>query len=138
MAKYQTKTHETTASVADFIANVEDDQKQKDSWEIVEIMKKASGFEPKMWGPSIIGFGTYHYKYESGHEGDSPLIAFSPRKAAITLYLSMQMKDRDKLLKQFGKHKISKACIYIKRLSDIDIEVFKKMVKNSLEAEGDC
>src|SRR3954469_15184630 len=110
------KTTETKNSIAAFINSVDDELKRKDSFQIVEIMKKQSGFEPKMWGPAIIGFGSYHYKYESGHEGDAPIIAFSPRKAAISLYLSADPAERVKLLAKFGKHKTGKGCIYIKKL----------------------
>jgi hypothetical protein len=133
MAKAKLQTVENDASVTEFIRKVEDLQKQKDCFEIVRIMQEQTGFQPKMWGPAIIGFGSYHYKYESGREGDMPVIAFSPRKKEITLYLSSVFENREELLQQFGKHKTSKACIYIKRLSDIDIDVFKKMIRNSLQ-----
>jgi len=133
MAKYQAKTTETKLSVKDFIKKIPDEQRQKDALAIVDIMQKQSGFPPKMWGPAIIGFGNYHYVYESGHEGDSPLIGFSPRKEAFALYLSSAFEKRDELLKQFGKHKSSKACIYIKKIEDINVDVLKKMVAASLK-----
>ena len=132
MAKYKAKTTENADSVLDFIKKVPDEQRQKDALAIVEIMQQQSGFEPKMWGPAIIGFGNYHYKYESGHEGDAPLIGFSPRKAEFALYLSSRFDKREELLLQFGKHKTAKACIYIKKMEDIHVDILKKMVKNSL------
>jgi hypothetical protein len=95
-------------------------------------MQAQTGFEPKMWGPSIIGFGSYHYKYASGHEGDAPLVGFSPRKDAISLYL-FNFNGKDELLKKFGKHKAAKACIYVKKLADIDSKVLKTMITNSVE-----
>jgi hypothetical protein len=133
MAKSTAKTTENDNSVLDFIKTIPGDQKQKDSLKIIDIMKKESGFEPKMWGPAIVGFGSYHYKYESGREGDAPLIGFSPRKEALTIYLSSKFDNRDELLKEFGKHKTSKACIYVKKIDDINIDVLKKMVANSLK-----
>ena len=133
MAKYKAKTTETESSVAAFIKKLPDAQRQKDALAIIEIMEKQSGFPPKMWGPAIIGFGTYHYKYESGHEGDCPIIGFSPRKAEFALYLSSAFEKRDELLKQFGKHKTGKACIYVKKLEDINVDVLKKMVAASLK-----
>lgn len=128
------KTTETNESIVDFInAFVEDETKKKDAFELVEIMQEVSHFEPKMWGPSIIGFGSYHYKYASGHEGDAPLVAFSPRKAAISLYVYTAPEDRDELLAKLGKHKPSKGCIYVKKLADIDVDVLKNMIALSLE-----
>ncbi len=133
MAKYQAKTTETESSVADFIKKIPDEWRQKDALTIIDIMQKQSGHPPKMWGPAIIGFGTYHYKYESGHEGNAPMIGFSPRKAEFALYLSSAFEKREELLKQFGKHKTAKACIYIKKIEDINVDVLKKMVAASLK-----
>lgn len=128
------KTTETNESIVDFInAFVEDETKKKDAFELVKIMQEVSHFEPKMWGSSIIGFGSYHYKYASGHEGDAPLVAFSPRKAAISLYVYTAPEDRDELLAKLGKHKSSKGCIYVKKLSDIDVDVLKNIIALSLE-----
>ena len=132
MAKYKAKTTEAAGSVSEFIDAVPDEQRKKDALAIIKIMKEQSGFEPKMWGPSIIGFGSYHYKYESGHEGDAPLVGFSPRKSEFALYLASNFDGKGDLLKQFGKHRTGKACIYIKKLEDINIEILKKMVTNSL------
>jgi hypothetical protein len=133
MAKVKAKTIETIASVSDFVRKLTDEQRRKDAQSIIKIMKEQSGFEPKMWGPAIIGFGSYHYKYESGHEGDAPLVGFSPRKSEFAIYLTSQFDKREELLKQFGKHKSAKACIYFKKLEDINIDVFKKMITNSIK-----
>lgn len=129
----ENKTKETKASVTAYVKAIDEKEKRDDSLKIIELMKSLSGFEPRMWGPSIIGFGSSHYKYESGHEGDIPLIAFSPRKTAIVLYIGLNPDDREALLPKFGKHKSTKGCIYVKRLSDIDMGVLKKMVKVSLK-----
>lgn len=94
---------------------IADETKRADCFAILEIMRKQSGFESRMWGPAIVGFGSYHYKYESGRDGDAPLVAFSPRKAEIFLYLSSGSDDRAAFLAKFGKHKSAKACIYIKK-----------------------
>lgn len=133
MAKYKAKTTQNELSVKDFIKQVPDEQRQKDALAIVDIMEKQSGFPPKMWGPAIIGFGSYHYVYESGHEGDAPLIGFSPRKAEFALYLSSAFEKREELLKQFGKHKTAKACIYIKKIADVNVDILKKMVAASFK-----
>lgn len=124
MAK--TKTTYTNQNVNDFINSfVNDEQKKLDSHKLIDLMREWSGCEPKMWGPSIIGFGNYHYVYASGHEGDSPVIAFSPRKIALTLYVYSNTEKSKEVLVNLGKSRKSKACIYIKRLSDIDINVLK-------------
>jgi hypothetical protein len=127
------KTTETSLSVKDFINAVKDETMRKDSLNLIELIKKQTGFEPKMWGPSIVGFESYHYKYDSGHEGDSPLIAFSPRASAITLYLSGHFEKRDELLEKLGKHKTDKGCIYIKNLGSINIEVLQEMIINHIK-----
>lgn len=131
MAKAQPKTVETTKSVSSFIKTIEDKQRQEDCLEIVKLMEAVSGFEPKMWGPAIIGFGSYHYRYESGHEGDAALAAFSPRKNEFALYFA-NFKGKDELLKTFGKHKTAKYCVYIKKVADIDTGIFKKLIKGSI------
>ncbi|WP_291286023.1 DUF1801 domain-containing protein [Flavobacterium sp.] len=127
------KTTATESSVVDFVNAIDDEVKRNDAFELIKIMQNISGFEAKMWGPSIIGFGSYHYKYASGHEGDAPLAGFSPRKAAISLYVYLSDKKREELLSKLGKHKSAKACIYIKKLSDVDLEIVKEMIKISLE-----
>lgn len=133
MAKTQNKTTETNNSVTAFINLVDDEQKRKDSLAIIKLLKKISGKEPKMWDPGIIGFGSYHYKYESGHEGDAPLLGFSPRKAAISLYIYSATEKNKSLLEKLGKFKMGKSCIYIKKLSDISEEVFNQIAANSIE-----
>lgn len=133
MAKTQNKTTETSSSVTDFINLVDDEQKRKDSLTIIKLLKKISGKQPKMWGPSIIGFDSYHYKYDSGHEGDAPLLGFSPRKAAISLYIYAATEQNKKLLEKLGKYKMGKSCIYIKKLADLDEAVFNKIAQNTLE-----
>jgi hypothetical protein len=128
------KTTETNKSVIDFIHEFAgSDQKIKDSYDLIEIMQEVTGFPPKMWGPSIIGFGHYHYKYASGHEGDMPLVGFSPRKAAISLYVYTGLEEHEHLLTDLGTFKMGKACIYAKRLSDIDIKQLKKLMKESIK-----
>jgi hypothetical protein len=128
------KTIETQVNVIDFINSyVENDQKKNDSLQLIDLLSEWSGFQPKMWGPTIIGFGSYHYKYESGHEGDMPLIGFSPRKAAFSLYVFSPTEENKKLLENFGKYKIGKGCIYIKKLSDINISVLEEMCRATIK-----
>ena len=127
------KTTENEGSVTDFINAVEDETKRSDCFKVIEIFKKQTKLEPKMWGPAIVGFGTCHYKYESGREGDAPLVAFSPRKNEIVLYLASEFEKRDELLKEFGKHKTGKSCIYIKKLTDVKTDVLKQMITNSIK-----
>lgn len=127
------KTEPTQASVERFIRTfANSEQKKKDSYELIELMKKVSGHEPKMWGPSIIGFGSYHYKYASGHEGDAPIIGFSPRKAAISLYVYTGLDEHQHLLEGLGKYKIGKVCIYVNKLSDIDQQKLIRLMKESI------
>jgi hypothetical protein len=109
------------------------EQKKLDSHELIDIMYQATGYEPKMWGPSIIGFGTYHYKYDSGHEGDAPLVGFSPRKAAISLYVYSGLEEHAHLLENLGKFKMGKACIYVKKLSDINPKELVKIIQFNLK-----
>lgn len=130
---YQQKTTETDRSVVEFIENVENLKKLEDAYKLVEIFTETTGYEAKMWGPSIIGFGSYHYKYESGHEGDAPLVGFSPRKAKISLYFAPGDPKREELLKDFGKHTTGKGCVYINKLADIDIDVLKELIKESVQ-----
>ncbi|UKT64891.1 DUF1801 domain-containing protein [Pedobacter mucosus] len=128
------KTQETEIDVKDFINSyVENDQKKKDSFRLIGSMSTWTGFEPKMWGPTIIGFGSYHYKYESGHEGDMPLIGFSPRKTEFSLYVYSPTEKNEHLLVDLGKYKIGKSCIYIKKLSDINISVLEKICNATIE-----
>ncbi len=129
------KTKVNNASVTAFLNKVEGDQKRKDSFEILKIMKQVSKMEPKMWGPSIVGFGSSHYKYESGREGDMPLIAFSPRKQYLTLYLLVGADHEAPLLKKLGTHTTGKVCVYIKRLSDVDMKVLKELITKTFQVE---
>ncbi len=127
------KTIYTGKDVTDFINTyVDNEQKKADSFRLIELLKEWSGCEPRMWGPTIIGFGTYHYKYASGHEGDAPMLGFSPRKAAFSLYVYSDTEKSNQLLTEFGKFKMGKACIYIKRLSDINIPVLKGLCIESI------
>lgn len=132
MAK--TKTTYTEIDVKDFLDSyIDNEQKKADSLQLIELMQEWSDSEPKMWGPSIIGFGNYHYKYASGHEGDAPLIGFSPRKAAFSLYIYSDTEKSKLLLPNLGKFKMSKACIYIKKLSDIDVSILKELCMESIQ-----
>lgn len=128
------KTTETAVNVTDFINSyVENEQKKSDSFQLIELMSAWSGFEPKMWGPTIIGFGNYHYKYASGHEGDMPLIAFSPRKAEFSLYVYSPTEESKQMLEELGKFKMGKSCIYVKKLADINIAVLEKLCMDSIK-----
>lgn len=129
MAEMKTKLND--ASIEDFLNKVEDEQKRKDSFEIIKMMKQVTKEEPKMWGPSIIGFGSYHYKYESGREGDMPIIGFSPRKQNLTLYVGLGNDSENPLLKKLGKHTTGKGCLYIKKLADIDRTVLQELINES-------
>lgn len=127
------KTQKTNASVPAFLETIEDEQKRKDSQELVKIFQEVTKEKSVMWGTAIIGFGQYHYKSErSKQEGDWPLTGFSPRKQNLTIYIMSGFGDQKKLLEKIGKHKISGgSCLYIKRLSDIDTEILKKLIKAS-------
>lgn len=136
------KTTATEINVIDFINSyVDTDQKKADSLQLIALMSEWSGFEPKMWGPTIIGFGSYHYKYASGHEGDAPLIGFSPRKAEFSLYVFSATEENKYFLDDLGKFKMGKACIYIKKLSDINIDALKNICEATfdyLEKNHEC
>ena len=132
MAEIQTKVNE--ASVEEFLSKVEGEQKRQDCFEIVKIMKQVTKEEPKMWGPAIIGFGSSHYKYESGREGDMPQLAFSPRKQNLTLYIGVGENSDNPLLKKLGKYTTGKVCLYIKKLTDVDRNVLQELIANSFEA----
>ena len=130
MTNAKIQTVPTTADVGEFLAQIEDEQQRQDSEKLVELMSKVSGEPPVLWGPAIIGFGSYHYKYESGREGDMPLIAFSPRKGKLTLYVfSYNADDYVDILSRLGKHKTSKACLYINKLADVDMSVLKELIE---------
>ena len=129
------KTKQTNANVREFINQfVDSEQKRKDSFELIKLMQEFTGFKPKMWGPTMIGFGVYHYKSErSRQEGDWPLVGFSPRKAAISLYVYTGAKEHEYLLKDLGKFTMGKACIYVKKLSDINQDALKRLMKVSID-----
>lgn len=127
------KTKQNDASVTAFLDSVENATRRQDSYMVMEIMRKITGQEPKMWGDAIIGFGVQHYQYASGRQGDMPLVAFSPRKQSLTLYITMGFPEMDNLLARLGKHKTSKACLYINRLADVDQAVLEEIITRSLE-----
>jgi hypothetical protein len=131
------KTVETTESVDAFLNQFTDEIKRNDGHRLIVIMQEESGYDAKMWGDAIIGFGTYHYKYESGREGDAPLVAFSPRAHSFSLYISLSPGDKQVLLQTFGKYKISGGCIHIKKLADIDGGVLRKMINLSVKQKDD-
>lgn len=131
MAKLKTTPNEQ--SVEAFLQTVDNDQKRQDCYAILNLMKEAAGAEPQMWGPSIIGFGNYHYQYESGREGDWFLTGFSPRKQNLTLYIMPGFGRYEDLMNKLGKHKTGKSCLYIKKLEDVDLEVLKQLVGESVE-----
>lgn len=127
------KTTPTNQNVEQFLDAVADEQKRKDSFTILELMKQVTGMEPKMWGSSIVGFGSYHYKYESGREGDAIIAGFSPRKQNLTLYNMGGFEQDDDLLKKLGKYTLGKGCLYIKRLDDIDLATLKSLIEESVK-----
>lgn len=127
------KTKPTEASVKDFLDQVETEQRKADCFELLQISSEVTGEPAKMWGDNMVGFGKYHYKYKSGHEGAWFLTGFSPRKQNLTVYIMAGFRDYELLLKELGKHKTSSSCLYIKRLDDIDREVLKKLISTSVE-----
>jgi hypothetical protein len=129
------KTKPTAAGVAAFVDKLAEPAKRSDAEALIGLMKGATGEEPKMWGPSIIGFGTYHYKYESGREGDTVLVGFSPRKPAIVLYGVTGSEHAEALLAKLGKHTTGKGCLYIKKLSDVDHKVLGQLIVESVAAK---
>ena len=133
MSKNQNKTTENDGDVMAFLNNVDHEQRKKDSLEVLEMMKEISGKEPKMWGGSIVGFGSYHYKYDTGREGDMLRTGFSPRKNALTLYIMPGFERNDNIMKRLGKYKTGKSCLYVKNLDDIDREVLKELIVAGLE-----
>ncbi len=126
------KTKQTEASVEAYLDTIEDPRRRADCVAISALIKKVTKLEPRMWGPSIVGFGSYHYRYETGHEGDACLVGFSSRKPEIVLYVAEGFESRETLLRELGKHRTGKVCVYIKRLSDIDVRVLEKLVKASV------
>ncbi len=129
---YEQKTKETDKDVIEFIEQVDNPKKREDAYRLLDLFTEVTGFEAKMWGPSIIGFGSYHYVYKTGHEGDAPLVGFSPRKAKISLYFAPGDTEREALLARFGKHTSGKSCVYINKLDDIDPDVLKELISQSV------
>ena len=129
----QNKTVPTNASVADFLAAVPNPRRREDGQALLEMMREITGIEPQMWGPSIIGFGSYHYKYESGREGDMPIIGFSPRSRSLSLYITDGFNDYDELLSQLGKHRKGASCLYINKLADVDTAILRELITRSVE-----
>ncbi len=127
------KTEFTDKNVDDFLQTLESEQKRKDSYELIALMEKITGEKAKMWGSTIVGFGNYHYKYESGHEGNAPLIGFSPRKTAISLYVFTGLQEHEHMLENLGKFTMGKACIYVKRLTDINLDALTGLLNHSID-----
>ena len=128
------KTKPTDASPTKFVNAIEDETKRKDCKQLMKMMKAATGKRPKMWGDSIVGYGSYHYKYKSGREGDWFLTGFAPRKRELSIYIMDGFKPHSKLLKKLGKHKTSVCCLYIKKLDDIDLDVLQQIIDASVES----
>lgn len=129
----ENKTKQTTQSVAKFLDSVSDDTRRKDSKTVLKLMKKVTKKAPRMWGESLIGFGTYHYKYASGHESDYFLTGFSPRAQNLTVYIMPGFEPFPTLMQKLGKYKTGKSCLYVKKLEDIDISVLEELIKKSVE-----
>ena len=127
------KTKPTNQSVKEFLNKIPEPERRADCFAVAKIMEEITGEKPKMWGPSIVGFGSYHYKYASGREGDWPEMGFSPRKKDLTLYIMMGFEKHADLMEKLGKHSTSKSCLYIKRLSDVHIPTLKKLIKIGLK-----
>ena len=127
------KTKKNTLSVTAFLNRIENEERRKDCKTVLAMMKQITGSKPAMWGTSIVGFGSYHYVYASGHEGDWPLTGFSPRKQDLTLYVMAGFDRYKPLMAKLGKYKTGKSCLYVKRLSDIDLKVLKQLVTESVK-----
>jgi hypothetical protein len=132
MAKYESKTKPQKTAVKDFLERIEDEQVRKDCIVLSKLFEKVSGEKPVLWGDAIVGFGSYHYKYDSGHEGDCCISGFSPRKQNISLYTSCKLDPNDPLLKSLGKVKHGKSCIYVKKVEDINLPVLEKIIAQGI------
>lgn len=130
---YELKTKSTDVDVEAFLNAVPDERKRRDGFALLALMEDVTGEPAKMWGPSIVGFGEYHYKYASGHEGDMALTGFSPRKSALSVYVYSGFDQFDDLLARLGKHKMGKACLYINKLSDVDQDVLRELIRQSVD-----
>ena len=133
----ENKTVKTGASVEDFIASVENKRRREDGIALLEMMREITGLEPEMWGPSIVGFGDLHYKYESGREGDMFLTGFSPRKRSLSLYVTSEFDMYEALLSRLGKHRRGASCLYINKLADVDMDVLRELVRRAYERARD-
>lgn len=129
---YKQKTTETDADALAFIEEIEPRAKREDAYRLLEMFERVSGYPPKMWGPSIIGFGSYHYVYATGHEGDAPIVGFSPRKAKHSLYFTTDEEKRSALLAKLGKYKSGKSCVYINKMADVDEEVLEQLIVETM------
>lgn len=127
------KMKETDQSVIEFIEQIDHPRKKAEAYQLLNLFTETTGYEGKMWGPSIIGFGQYHYTYESGREGDAPLVGFSPRKAKVSLYFSSEAPEREGLLADFGKHTTGKSCVYINKIADIEINILIKLINMTVD-----
>jgi hypothetical protein len=126
------KTQKTDASVEEFLNSVTNEKKREDSFAILDLMREVTGEEPSMWGTSIVGFGAYRHKYESGREGEWPVVGFSPRKQNLTLYIMTSFDEYKSLLSDLGRHKTGKACLYINKLEDVDQDVLRELIERSV------
>jgi hypothetical protein len=133
MSENENKTRPTKQRVIDFLNNVEHTTRREDSFVLLKMMEDITGEDAVRWGSSIVGFGSYHYIYESGREGDMPYIGFSPRKQSMTLYIMPGFDDYEEMLAKLGKHKIGKACLYVNKLADVDSNVLRSLIKRSYE-----
>jgi len=129
---YESKTTPSAASVQAYVNAIADEQRREDCHALISMLTRVTKCKPVMWGTGIVGFGSYHYRYASGHEGDAPLAGFSSRKAAISIYVMATFEGSELLLAQLGKHKRAKACLYVKRLADIDVKVLQKVASGSV------
>ena len=133
MSKAKNKTTATQASVEEFLSSIEPDWKQDEARQIDQLFREVTGWEPRMWGPSMIGYGEYHYKYASGREGDFLATGFSPRKAQHSIYIMPGYGDYGSILDRIGKHSLGKSCFYVKTLKDIDLDVLKELIRAGLD-----
>ena len=133
MAKAENKTKPTAISPKTFLASVDHPRRREDGLALLKFFNRVTGLKPRMWGPSIVGYGRYHYKYNSGHEGDFMLSGFSPRKSALTIYVMPGYRDLSEKLARLGKHKIGKSCLYINKLDDVDLKVLEEIVREGLK-----
>lgn len=127
------KTVLNDGDVHEFLNKVENEKRKTDSYQVLTLMKEITGKEPKMWGDSIVGFGKYHYKYDSGREGDMCMVGFSPRKTSLTVYIMPGFEKYDDLMQQLGKYKTGKSCLYIKKLEDVDLDILKTLIHESFQ-----